>query len=193
GFGGMAPLLQPVMPGLVPGIHVLLSFLGAKDVDGRDKPGQDADRPTSASPIRLQAVGEFPSLASSAVMRAFSASFSSRASRAMSLTTSNSSRLTTSRSRRNFSAWLRTTVSTSRLTPCAAPAASFISRPISSKNRLVVWVISGILPARGEVRQWRSLRRGSSPLLATKRRLPCHVPVSLRSYRLPNQRTEKPE
>jgi hypothetical protein len=27
------------MPGLVPGIHVLVS--GAKDVDGRDKPGHD--------------------------------------------------------------------------------------------------------------------------------------------------------
>src|SRR5437868_2987039 len=83
-----------------------------------------------------------PSLASSATMRAFSASFSSRASRAMSLTASNSSRLTISRSRRIFSAWLRTTVSTSRLTPWAAPAASFIRRPISSKNRLLVWVIS---------------------------------------------------
>jgi hypothetical protein len=28
-----------VMPGLVPGIHVL--FLTTKDVDGRDKPGHD--------------------------------------------------------------------------------------------------------------------------------------------------------
>ena len=28
------------MPGLVPGIHVLLHF-GSKDVDGRDKPGHD--------------------------------------------------------------------------------------------------------------------------------------------------------
>jgi hypothetical protein len=28
------------MPGLVPGIHVLL-FCGCKDVDGRDKPGHD--------------------------------------------------------------------------------------------------------------------------------------------------------
>src|SRR5579859_7664757 len=82
-----------------------------------------------------------PSFASSAAIRAFSASFSSRARRAMSLTTSNSSRLTTSRSRRIFSAWLRTIVSTSRLTPWAAPAASFIKRPISSKNRLLVWVI----------------------------------------------------
>src|SRR5690349_19770340 len=78
-------------------------------------------------------------------MRAFSASFSSRASRAMSLTASNSSRLTTSRSRRMRSAWLRMTVSTSRLTPWAAPAASFIRRPISSKNRLVVWVIAKTL------------------------------------------------
>jgi hypothetical protein len=31
---------QLVMPGLVPGIHVLL-FLPDKDVDGRDKPGHD--------------------------------------------------------------------------------------------------------------------------------------------------------
>ena len=30
------------MPGLVPGIHVFLSF-GGKDVDGRDKPGHDED------------------------------------------------------------------------------------------------------------------------------------------------------
>jgi hypothetical protein len=29
-----------VMPGLVPGIHVLL-YLSQKDVDGRDKPGHD--------------------------------------------------------------------------------------------------------------------------------------------------------
>jgi hypothetical protein len=29
-----------VMPGLVPGIHVLL-LLGRKDVDGRDRPGHD--------------------------------------------------------------------------------------------------------------------------------------------------------
>jgi hypothetical protein len=28
------------MPGLVPGIHVLL-VIGTKDVDGRDKPGHD--------------------------------------------------------------------------------------------------------------------------------------------------------
>jgi hypothetical protein len=30
-----------VMPGLVPGIHVLLSFLREEDVDGRVKPGHD--------------------------------------------------------------------------------------------------------------------------------------------------------
>jgi hypothetical protein len=33
-------LFDLVMPGLVPGIHVV--FLGAQDVDGRDKPGHDA-------------------------------------------------------------------------------------------------------------------------------------------------------
>ena len=31
---------QLVMPGLVPGIHVLAA-LGKKDVDGRDEPGHD--------------------------------------------------------------------------------------------------------------------------------------------------------
>jgi hypothetical protein len=30
------------MPGLVPGIHVLTAF-SKKDVDGRDKPGHDAE------------------------------------------------------------------------------------------------------------------------------------------------------
>src|SRR5262249_1197304 len=85
-----------------------------------------------------------PSLASSAAMRAFKASFSSRASRAISLTASNSSRLTTSRSRKMRSAWLRNMVSNSRRTPEATPAASFISRAISSKKRLLVWVIAGL-------------------------------------------------
>jgi hypothetical protein len=36
------------------------------------------------------------------------------------------------------------------LNPCAAPAASFISRPISSKNRLLVWVIS-LSPVGGKI------------------------------------------
>src|SRR5262245_61459856 len=85
-----------------------------------------------------------PSLASSAAMRAFKASFSSRASRAISLTASNSSRLTTSRSRTMRSAWLRNMVPSSRRTPEATPAASFISRAISSKKRLLVWVIAGL-------------------------------------------------
>src|SRR4029079_3279572 len=76
-----------------------------------------------------------------AAIRAFSASFSSRASRAISLTASNSSRCTTSRSRRMRSAWLRNKVSNSRRTPCATPAASFIRRAISSKKRLLVWVM----------------------------------------------------
>jgi hypothetical protein len=30
-----------VMPGLVPGIHVLAMLKGTKDVDGRVKPGHD--------------------------------------------------------------------------------------------------------------------------------------------------------
>jgi hypothetical protein len=35
--------LSTVMPGLVPGIHVLVSC-SKKDVDGRDKPGHDDER-----------------------------------------------------------------------------------------------------------------------------------------------------
>ncbi len=31
----------PVMPGLVPGIHVFLKINRKKDVDGRDEPGHD--------------------------------------------------------------------------------------------------------------------------------------------------------
>jgi D-alanyl-D-alanine dipeptidase len=30
------------MPGLVPGIHVFISSISTKDVDGRDKPGHDS-------------------------------------------------------------------------------------------------------------------------------------------------------
>jgi hypothetical protein len=33
-----------VMAGLVPAIHVLLSLIGAKNVDARDKPGHDGER-----------------------------------------------------------------------------------------------------------------------------------------------------
>ena len=33
-------VIQPVMPGLVPGIHVFLSFR-RKDMDGRNKSGHD--------------------------------------------------------------------------------------------------------------------------------------------------------
>jgi hypothetical protein len=39
----MGEIFQLVMPGLVPGIHVLLS-LYYKDVDGRDEPGHDVER-----------------------------------------------------------------------------------------------------------------------------------------------------
>ena len=42
------------------------------------------------------------------------------------------------------SAWLRNIVSNSRRTPDATPAASFMSLAISSKKRLVVWVIAGL-------------------------------------------------
>jgi hypothetical protein len=36
----IGPAVQSVMPGLVPGIHVLVPK-EIKDVDGRDKPGHD--------------------------------------------------------------------------------------------------------------------------------------------------------
>jgi len=39
-----------VMPGLVPGIHVL-SGLSKKDVDGRDKPGHDDEKRICPSPL----------------------------------------------------------------------------------------------------------------------------------------------
>jgi hypothetical protein len=43
-----------VMPGLVPGIHVLAAR-GKKDVDGRDKPGHDEQRNyRSSRAIRLE-------------------------------------------------------------------------------------------------------------------------------------------
>ncbi|RZN09084.1 hypothetical protein CWO91_19340 [Bradyrhizobium genosp. SA-3] len=38
---GRRDVILSVMPGLVPGIHVLLSHLAQKNVDGRDKPGHD--------------------------------------------------------------------------------------------------------------------------------------------------------
>jgi hypothetical protein len=45
-FGSLPPnghLFKLVMPGLEPGIHVLLQ-VGKKDVDGRDRPGHDERR-----------------------------------------------------------------------------------------------------------------------------------------------------
>src|SRR5262245_25670307 len=97
--------------------------------DGDDGGGADGGCPIPAS------------FASSIPMRTLSASFSSRARRAMSLTASNSSRLTRLRSRSQRSAWVLNMVSNSRLTPCATPAASFIRRATSSKKRLLVWVM----------------------------------------------------
>jgi hypothetical protein len=45
GFATAQPILRAiaklVMPGLVPGIHVLAFPQSKKDVDGRDKPGHD--------------------------------------------------------------------------------------------------------------------------------------------------------
>ena len=51
-----------VMPGLVPGIHVLLSHR-VKDVDGRDKPGPDADRSGGSPHERSDMRGETPDVA----------------------------------------------------------------------------------------------------------------------------------
>src|SRR5215510_4141550 len=98
------------------------------DQPGGGGDGGDADGPPA-------------SLASKAASRVRSTSFSSRASRAISLTASNSSRLTKSRSRNHFSAWVLNKVSTSRLMPCATSAASCIRRATSSKKRLLVWVM----------------------------------------------------
>jgi hypothetical protein len=51
-----------VMPGLVPGIHVLLSHR-VKDVDGRDKPGHDVDRSGRSPHERSDMRGETPDVA----------------------------------------------------------------------------------------------------------------------------------
>src|SRR5581483_5283730 len=59
-----------------------------------------------------------------------------------------SSRVITSRSRRTRSAWVLNIVSNSRRTPWATPAASFISRAISSKIRLLVCIV--VISARAE-------------------------------------------
>jgi len=45
------------MPGLVPGIHVLLSE--KKGVDGRDKPGHDEDSPLFAANYKLREISSF--------------------------------------------------------------------------------------------------------------------------------------
>ncbi|CCD91284.1 hypothetical protein BRAO375_1450006 [Bradyrhizobium sp. ORS 375] len=46
-------LSYSVMPGLVPGIHAVLSMLN--DVDGRDKPGHDeVERDESKTPIFMR-------------------------------------------------------------------------------------------------------------------------------------------
>jgi hypothetical protein len=44
------------MPGLVPGIHVLLPYR-VKDVDGRDKPGHDEEALVLPMPRQRQPVG----------------------------------------------------------------------------------------------------------------------------------------
>jgi len=44
-MSGETHCLSTVMPGFMPGIHVLLRKL-KKGVDGRDKPGHDEDRET---------------------------------------------------------------------------------------------------------------------------------------------------
>src|SRR5215470_4523023 len=106
--------------------------------------------------------GPPPSFASRAAMRVRSTSFSSRARRAMSLTASNSSRLTRSRSRSHFSACVLNMVSTSRLMPCATPAASFIRRATSSKKRLLVWVMARLQRPRSLPQEWGRQGRKAS-------------------------------
>src|SRR5262245_13018254 len=113
----------------VPSRHMVVGVGPDGGGDGDDGGGAGGGCPVPAS------------FASSIPMRTLSASFSSRARRAMSLTASNSSRLTRLRSRSQRSNWFLNMVSNSRLTPCATPAASFIRRATSSKKRLVVWVM----------------------------------------------------
>ena len=60
----MGFLAKFVMPGLVPGIHVLAAF-NKKDVDGRDKPGHDEKETrfqpgASASAARIRAHDRMP-------------------------------------------------------------------------------------------------------------------------------------
>jgi hypothetical protein len=46
-------VVKLVMPGLVPGIHVLRCGSKKKDVDGRDKPGHDENRVTFQADRKL--------------------------------------------------------------------------------------------------------------------------------------------
>jgi hypothetical protein len=81
------------------------------------------------------------------------------------------------------------------LTPWAAPAASFIKRPISSKNRLLVWVI---LKRSGRCKLIVTDMTMAIPKERFKSAvggqpdapLPCHAPVSLQSYQALNQKPE---
>jgi hypothetical protein len=47
---GIGLARELVMPGLVPGIHVLPSLKPKKDVDGRDKPGHDEPHTLASYP-----------------------------------------------------------------------------------------------------------------------------------------------
>src|SRR3954454_19137296 len=73
------------------------------------------------------------------------------------------------------------TESTSRFMPWAAPAASFIRRPSSSKNRLLVWVMLRTpRPATSKMMADRMAIRAA----ACKMGPSCHALVSLSSYLL---------
>ncbi len=78
---GTEGFAQAVMPGLVPGIHVVRP--GANfhdwhyrpDVDGRDKPGHDSTPPHAAGRF-IRATGSNPSAATSSSIRTAPASSS---------------------------------------------------------------------------------------------------------------------
>ncbi len=64
------------MPGLVPGIHVLI--YAGKDVDGRDKPGHDESKACIASIIRANHSAGLADAAVAAAARSAAARFSTQ-------------------------------------------------------------------------------------------------------------------
>jgi hypothetical protein len=64
------------MPGLVPGIHLLI--YAGKDVDGRDKPGHDESKACIANIIRANHSAGLADAAAAAAARSAAARFSTQ-------------------------------------------------------------------------------------------------------------------